>query len=64
MKTFIYKINKIPSGVVSRRNLYQNQFLVDEARADLLIVVDLVDDVCKHVSHRKDCDLLSVLLRV
>ena len=47
-----------------RRNQYQFKFLVDETCADCLVVVNLVDDVCKHLCHRKDCDLALVLRRI
>ena len=41
--------------------MYQIQFLVDKAGADFFVVVYLVNDVRKDISHRKNCDLALVL---
>ena len=43
--------NKFRREGFSRRKIYQFQFLVDEARADFLVVVYLVDNIGKDISH-------------
>ena len=49
---------------ISIPNVRNSQCLVDKACADCLVVVYLVDDVCKHLSHRQYSDLALVLCRV